>query len=283
MNRLVMTVNSEMYERKGVGFELSQVRVVRPSLIVAVNHGKHKSPDRVWAEKLTSSLYKKSKILRSIFDVDRVLFPSFPVAWGGTRVSKIRKRSPRFFAEACYLKAVRQNVVGGFSDWKTVAPGVESNGQATRVYLGGEFPDYSRCGMVGGYMPKSEVSRIAKQQYGVRKVAYWTSPNPFSSSRAQVLDEAQSILLNLTEEKKERIYNEYMETFNHEEKGYMYVRRIVDDGQKVIHPKWTGFISYPVKKTEAKLDGELDTYSRECEENELLEKDVEIEGLCGES
>jgi hypothetical protein len=148
-----------------------------------------------------------------------------------------------------------------FADRSAVRPGVETNGHSTMVYLGGVPPDFRGHAVTGGFMVKSEVKSIARQRYGIKKLAYWTDPCVRRRSLEEIRDATEERFIYATRAALDHLYLEYSEAFDAEKAGLVYVRSIIDLGQRVIAPRWQGrFFTRPVIKRQAELD-ELSEYS----------------------
>jgi len=255
-SRTHFTVNSELFSvRRG------KLRVLRPSLIVAMHEGAFKAPQESWLEYLYSPIRTASA--DRIFRPERVLFPSFPISWGGTGQTMLDAFTEVNYVEACYLRACKTRPFEGFAEQSCPNPGVQISGKATTVYLGGEVKDLSHYSTVGGFMKKDEVKKIARFKYGVKKLAYWTDPTSKRKSLEQIMDETQDMYESLTSYQRDLLYREYREAFEMERKGYVYVRSILDFGQERVQPSWQGRVfTRPTIKREAE-PFEIDAYQEE--------------------
>lgn len=248
LSKRFMTVNSEMYKassKKNSPFlKLKKCKVLRPSLIVALHEGAYKAPQESWSEYLTSPL--RSPSADRIFRPRRVIFPHFPVSWGGLG-SEVQTFENFDFVSACYLKAAKTRVFEGFQEMECVAPGVHRVDNKFTVYLGGEAPSWDQFDKVSGYVEKSYAKAVGKKVYGVKKMAYWTTPISRRKTVEMIMDEVQDLYESLTPYKKEMMFKEYQEAVLWEQRGYVYVRGMVDLGeQKVYAPKFAGqFMTRP--------------------------------------
>nr|QED42942.1 putative RdRp [Cyathus narnavirus A] len=253
------TVNSELFS-----VLRGKLRVLRPSLIVAMHEGAFKAPQETWLEYLYSPI--RSESADRIFRPERVLFPNFPVSWGGTGIHMLDSFSEYNFVEACYLRACKTRPFEGFADTACPAPGVHVQGKSTTVYLGGEVKDFSSYSTVGGFMRKDEVRKIARLKYGVKKLAYWTDPTSRRKTLEQIMDETQDMYQSLTSYQRDLLYREYKEAFEMERNGFVYVRSIIDCGQERVRPRWQGRVfTRPIVETPSQPD-ELTQYGWDIHE-----------------
>jgi len=226
------TVNSELFTRKGM------IRAIRPSLISALNTGAHKAPDRSWLEYMTSP-YRSWKTDR-IVNPKMSFFPSFPVSWGGTRGKRFANKEEFDYIGACFLEGLKKRGLDRQFEFTPSKPNIDKDGYRTLVHLApsnGIKPEYD---LVGGFMRKEDVTVIGKKVYGVKHAAFWTEKGCGAVDYDDALDACAQRYLGLTPYMKDLMWLEYCETWDHEEKGYVYVRSIADFGQEVIMPRNQG-------------------------------------------
>lgn len=214
------TVNSEIFTNSG-----EPLHAIRPSLLVALNDGAHKAPDKSWLTYFYSSLWTPA--LDALFKPDDVLFPDFPVQWGGTRIKKIASFEDfrKHYYRLCLLRSTRPKHYSTFTDEVCLRPGVISNGHTTTVYLGGEKIEY-RGKFSSGFVKRSDLKEVAQVLYGVRKLARWTSMISKTRPRAEVLLEARHRYRCSTVYSVELDWRRYNEAWAMEEDGYIYARNV---------------------------------------------------------
>lgn len=288
LSRSHMTVNSEMFvfrvsrSWKKDYKRMVKCKVLRPSLIVALHEGAYKAPQESWAEYLHSPL--RSPSADRIFRPRRVIFPHFPVSWGGLGL-EVQSFENFDFVSACYLKAAKTRSFEGFQEMECIAPGVHKVDNRYTVFLGGEMGSWDMFDKVSGYVERSYAKAVGKKVYGVSKIAYWTTPVSRRKSYEMILDEVQDLFEGLTPYKKEMMYREYLEAVEWESKGYVYVRGMVDlGGQKIHAPRFAGqFMTRPplnIRRTVEPVEYEVPDgveLSMDLEEEGWLSRHPEVE------
>jgi len=232
LNERYFTVNSELFD----GTKL--VHVIRPSLIVAVGDGVYKAPNRRWIEYLKSPL--RSIASDRIFKPDHVLFPRFPVGWGGTGSDEPFSFSNFDWVQYAFLVVSKTRPYQVFGEREAVQPGHEVCGLKHFVYLGGEEPEKPNR-VRTGWMKRDRVKEIARKQYGIRKLAFWTDPWLGGKKYEEQLDDALELLCCLTEDRMLKVFNCYKETMEMEKRGYVFAKNVVDVGQEVLMPRWVEY------------------------------------------
>lgn len=238
MNQRYGTVNSELVERSGNS--VKPVSVLRPTLIAGLHDRTYKVPQAQWKEYLNVS--DKYPEAERLFRTNITMFPSMPRSWGGMGTSELSY--DEFVAEIRNAFALRRFRPAPPYGWLKSAedPSMEvaENGDTRHavkvldpsmvaVPRGCAKPQEQRLGSPGnvnggGWWPKDQVKRLAASIY-VRdpNKLRWTTESTSRLDFWETLANADRDAKYCTEIEKKAMYSEYLNAFEADSMGLVYV------------------------------------------------------------
>lgn len=238
MNKRYGTVNSELVER--CGSTVKPVNVLRPTLIAGLHDRTYKVPQAQWKEYL--DVVDRYPDAERLFRTHITMFPSMPRSWGGMGTRELSyDEFVTSIRDAFALRRFRPAPpYGWLKDAADPSKQVAENGDTrfsvsvldpsmVAVPRGCAKPQEQRLGSPGnvnggGWWPKDQVKRLAASIY-VRdpNKLRWTSESTSRLDFWETLANADRDARYTTLIEKKALYAEYINAFEADRRGLVYV------------------------------------------------------------
>jgi len=238
MNGRYGTVNSELVERHGSS--VRPVPVLRPTLIAGLHDRTYKVPQAQWKEYLDiSARYPEAERL---FRTHITMFPTMPRSWGGMGTTELSyDQFVSSIRDAFALRRFRpQPAYGWLKDAADPSREVAENGDTRHsvsvldpsmvaIPRGCPKPQEQRLGSPGnvnggGWWPREQVKKLAASIY-VRdpNKLRWTSESTSRLDFWETIANADRDAKYVTDIEKKALFAEYINAFEADRKGLVYV------------------------------------------------------------
>jgi len=261
MDREYFTVNSQLWKVTKEGAK--EIGTVRPSMLVTLHGGTHKTPHEAWASLVTSPVFQSGGGLGRLnsLELDVLLLPELGVVDGGLGMEwKAASTSP---IDVLWRRIVyaRESRGKPWLDLETVELPLKYKDLATATKSGfsQRKDDSVVVSTVSGWVDRKQYLRRISNRFGIGNVVSWLCPRRVSESY-RTLKTAITILSRCTSvEKKIDIINQSKIRKKRENEGYVYVHdhKIYDDDdiELSIEPLDDPFVpEFFVEKRKYRLD-----------------------------